>query len=706
MNKAMNIGVCYYPEHWPQNNWADDAARMRELGISIVRVGEFAWQQLEPADGELQFDWLHQALDTLHQAGLQTVLGTPTATPPKWLVDKYPDMLAVDHNGQARRFGSRRHYCFSCDAYVQECKRIVELVACEFGRHKSLLAWQTDNEYGCHDTAISYSRHAAHAFRGWCAETYQTIEALNQAWGNAFWSMNYRSFNEIDLPLQTVTEAHPSHQLAFWQFSSDQVKRFNKAQVEVIRKHSPGIPVSHNFMGNFVQFDHRRVAADLDIATWDSYPLGFLDRDSQDTQAQEIWMRTGHPDTAAFHHDLYRGLCNGRWWVMEQQPGPVNWAPHNPSPLPGMARLWGLEAFAHGAETVSYFRWRQAPFAQEMMHTGLLLNNGEEDWAAGEVKQLSADIAKLLPALANPGTDVTDPDQKQNFHPTEVAIVFDYDSDCALRIQRPGGGGGLHAPVGGRFDPLEWTQQAYSAIRRLGLSIDVVGQDADLSGYKFVVVACAAITSSRLVASLEKTKATVLILPRNGSRSKYGTLPENLPPGPLQALMPLQVVRSESLPSNWQQQVILENLTAASNNPPSSIGFVASSGSNHHVVTCCDWREQIRSSITPSGTFSDGWGFYYQYRNYHYLNAWLDPEGLQAIMKSLLDETGITTVPCPEGFRLRRHRNLIFAINYGPHSVDLLALNNLPDDEKSAIRRNLLLGKTTVQPAAAAVWSS
>ncbi len=705
MDKQMNIGVCYYPEHWPQDNWSNDAAKMREMGISIVRVGEFAWQQLEPADGELHFDWLHQALDTLHNAGLKTVLGTPTATPPKWLVDKYPDMLAVDHNGQARRFGSRRHYCFSSDAYLQECQRIVELVAREFGRHESLLAWQTDNEYGCHDTAISYSENAARAFRQWCAATYKTIDALNNAWGNAFWSMNYQSFDEIDLPLQTVTEAHPSHQLAFWQFSSDQVKHFNKAQVEIIRKHSPGIPVSHNFMGNFVQFDHRRVAADLDIATWDSYPLGFLDRDSKDTHAQETWMRTGHPDTAAFHHDLYRGMCNGRWWVMEQQPGPVNWAPHNPSPLPGMARLWGLEAFAHGAETVSYFRWRQAPFAQEMMHTGLLLNNGEEDWAAAEVKQLSVDIAKLLPALASADSDTKDADNKQTTYQTEAAIIFDYDSDCALRIQRPGGASGLHAPVGGRFDPLQWTQEAYSAMRQLGLSIDIIGQDADLSAYKFIVVACAGITSPTLIKNLEKTTATVLILPRNGSRSENGTLPDNLPPGPLQALLPLQVVRSESLPSSWQEKITLENLATASSNTTSSIGFLGGGGSNHLTLTCRDWREQIRTSITPGAVFSDGWGFHYQHENYHYLNAWLEPEGLQALINSLLDEAGIQTVPCPEGLRLRRHRNLGFAINYGPHSIDLSSLSNLADDEKSAIHRNLLVGKTTLQPAEAAVWA-
>lgn len=682
----MKIGVCYYPEHWPESGWKDDAERMREIGISVVRVGEFAWQQLEPRDGELHFEWLHEAIEIMHTQGLRIVLGTPTATPPKWLVNKHPDMLAVDFNGKIRKFGSRRHYCFSSSAYIEECQRITELVAKEFGQHPSLIAWQTDNEYGCHNTSLSYSVNAQLAFRRWCSNRYQTIDALNQAWGNAFWSMGYQTFDEIDLPDQTVTEPNPSHQLAFWQFSSEQIKRFNKAQTDIIRKHSPGIPVSHNFMGNFVEFDHRLVAEDLDIATWDSYPLGFLDRDSQDAKAQQTWMRTGHPDTAAFHHDLYRGLCNGRWWVMEQQPGPVNWAPHNPSPLPGMARLWGLEAFAHGAETVSYFRWRQAPFAQEMMHTGLLLSNGDEDWAAAEVRQLRHDIQQLSAAIKHAASSNAAETDKTT--EAETAIVFDYASDCALRIQKPGGNSGLHAEVGGRFDPLEWTQQAYSALRQLGLNIDIVGQHADLSDYKLVVVACAGIATDAMTESLSKTDALVLILPRSGSRSEHGTLVDDLPPGPLNTLIPLQIVRSESMPQAWREKVT-----------------TAGGAGNQMVCTSCDWREQVRTELTPAGIFNDGWGFLYSHHNIHYLNAWLEADSLFNLMSSLADEAGLCTVRCAAGFRLRRWKNLVFAINYGPDVVHLTDLPDLPERHKTAINNQLLIGKPTIYPTQAAVWA-
>ncbi|MGL5838569.1 MAG: beta-galactosidase, partial [Sphingorhabdus sp.] len=274
----MKLGVCYYPEHWPEDWWPDDARRMAELGLTRVRIGEFAWSRIEPEPGRYDWGWLDRAVDVLHKAGLGIVMGTPTATPPKWLVDRMPDMVALDEAGRPRGFGSRRHYCFSHQPYQAECDRIVTAMAERYGGHPAIVAWQTDNEYGCHDTAVSYSAAARDAFRCWLAAKYGEVAALNSAWGNVFWSMEYRSFAEIDLPNLTVTEANPAHWLDFRGFSSDQVVRFNRRQVEIIRAHSPGRDVVHNYMGFFTQFDHHAVAADLDVASWDSYPLGFLEQ--------------------------------------------------------------------------------------------------------------------------------------------------------------------------------------------------------------------------------------------------------------------------------------------------------------------------------------------------------------------------------------------------------------------------------------------
>src|SRR5271169_5662091 len=211
---------------------------MRAMGIGFVRIGEFAWSRIEPEAGRLELAWLRRALDILGAAGLKVVLGTPTATPPKWLMDRHPEIAPVDREGRLRGFGSRRHYCFSSEIYVRESARIVEILARAFGRHDAVAGWQTDNEYGCHETVLSWGATDLKAFQNWLRLHYQTPDRLNEAWGAVFWSMEVRSFEEIALPHLTVTEANPAALLDFWRFSSERVAAYNKMQVDIIRKHS------------------------------------------------------------------------------------------------------------------------------------------------------------------------------------------------------------------------------------------------------------------------------------------------------------------------------------------------------------------------------------------------------------------------------------------------------------------------------------
>lgn len=450
------LGVCYYPEHWPEAQWAEDARRMAELGLAWVRIGEFAWGRVEPRPGQFNWGWLDRAIEVLGAHGLKVVLGTPTATPPKWVLDRHPDMLAVDAQGRPRKFGSRRHYCFSHPGYRQESARIVTEFARRYGRNLHVGAWQTDNEYGCHDTVLSYSDAARTAFRDWLRARFPAqdrnggdIEALNRAWGNVFWSMDYEDFDDIDLPNLTVTEPNPAHVLAFRRFSSDQVVQYNRMQAEIIRQYSDA-PLSHNYMGRVTEFDHYKLGEDLDIATWDSYPLGFLeDRVGAGVEDQRRFARQGDPDFQAFHHDLYRAVGRGRWWVMEQQPGPVNWAPYNPAPAPGMVRLWTWEAFAHGAEAVCYFRWRQAPFAQEQMHAGLLRPDSAEAEGFDEARQVAFELADA-------------PDVQPVTAP--VALIFDYDAEWAWAVQ----------PHGKGLSYFGLVLDHYRALRRAGLSVDII----------------------------------------------------------------------------------------------------------------------------------------------------------------------------------------------------------------------------------------
>ncbi|WP_085307976.1 beta-galactosidase [Planktotalea arctica] len=607
------LGVCYYPEHWPEDRWTIDAAQMVEAGLTWVRIGEFAWSRLEPTPGDLHLDWLDRAIDVLGAAGLQVIIGTPTATPPRWMLDKHPDMLAHDEQGRPRGFGSRRHYCFSHVGYLDECRRITRILAERFGANPYVTAWQTDNEYGCHETTVSYSHAATRAFQDWCAQTYQSTDALNRAWGNIFWSMEYDRFDQIALPNLTVTEPNPAHVLAFRRFSSDQVVRFNRAQTDILRQHTDA-PLIHNYMGRVTDFDHYAVGADLDIASWDSYPIGFLsDRLEATPEHKARYLRQGDPDMQAFHHDLYRAVGRGRWWVMEQQPGPVNWAPYNPAPLPGMARLWAWEAFAHGAEAVLYFRWRQAPFAQEQMHAGLLRPDAQPAPALAEARQVADELA----ALPEVGTARA-----------RTALIFDYASCWAWEAQ----------PQGADFNMFRLAFETYRAARRLGLSLDIIAPDADLSDYDLVLAPGLLETPE----TIENYTGTALIGPRTGSKTAEMNIP--LPMGPNIPGFDCKAVRVESLPPT--ARIELEN-----------------GGAFLH------WFEGLVGNAEVALKTKSGAPAIMRANGLHYIAGWPEADTYVDILEKLAQDAKIEITRLPDGLRLRDTETHRFWFNYAPDTI-------------------------------------
>ncbi len=650
----MKLGVCYYPEQWDRARWRDDAGRMAAMGLKTVRIAEFAWTLMEPREGEFEWDWLDEAISALASAGLEIMLGTPTAAPPRWLTGRYPEVLAVDAQGRPRAAGSRRHACLSSPKYFSAAQAVVVAMAQRYGRHPAVVAWQTDNEYGCHDTLQSYSPHALVRFRDWLRRRYGSIDELNRRWGNVFWSMQCDSFDDVGLPVGLPAQANPVHALDWRRFASDEVLRFNRMQVDALREHAPGRPVLHNFMGFFGEFDHHAMGRDLDLASWDSYPLGHTDSTAFiDPDDRLRWARSGHPDIAAFHHDLYRGVGRGRFGVMEQQAGPVNWAPWNPAPQPGQVRAWTWEAFAHGAEFVSYFRWRQLPYAQEQMHSGLHDSADHRSPGGAEAARVAAELPAVIDRLG-----------REAPRPAPVALVLDYASHWMTEIQRQG----ADASYFGEAFAL------YGAARRLGLDIDIVGPDAPLDGRALVLVPSLLAADEAFAGRLAVAACQAVVGPRSGSKTSDLRIADGLPPGPLAGLVGLRVHSVESLrPGAWMR--------------------VEGAGLRGHARA---WRDHVEPDADTEvlARFDDGGAAVLRRGRTRYLAATFDNPLLDDIVAAAAADAGLPTTRLPAGLRLRRRGRLQFAFHAGPSRAQVPA----------PAGATWVLGGPELDPAGVAAW--
>jgi beta-galactosidase len=445
----------------------------------------------------------------------------------------------------------------------------------------------------------------------------------------------------VTLPNLAVTETNPAAKLDFWRFQSEQVVAYNRMQCDIIRAHSPGRWITHNMMGFFNDYDHWAVGDDIDVASWDSYPVGFTERFPFNEEDHVKWAETAHPDIAPFFNDLYRGVGRGRFWVMEMQPGPVNWAVWNPVPKSGMIRLFTWEAFAHGAEVVSYFRWRQAVSGQEQMHSALNLP-GLHEWTQGgrEALQVGEELRALgdLPVAEK----------------AAVAIVYDYEASWITRIQ----------PQGKDFDFAELMFRWYEAVRRLGLDVDFVAPGASLAGYKLVLVPTMPHINEAAERALAGADGVVLYGPRTGSKTRHHAIPEELPPGRLSAVLRARVLEVSSMRPGLFASVK---------------GKVAGSAVR--------WRETLDVGDAETlAQFENGNAALISADRHHYLACWPDEKLLKSVMKLVVKRAKLTALTLPEGIRLRRRGKLLFAFNYGNKSWTL------------KVGKTIVLGNREIQP--------
>ncbi|KAK7747565.1 hypothetical protein SLS62_009064 [Diatrype stigma] len=563
---GLHLAVDYYPSQWPEEMWEPDISGIRDANMSYVRINEFDWALLEPTEGQYNFTVLDKTLELLGRYGLKAIIGTPTAAPPNWLTEKY-DIDFVDRTNATLQFGSRRHYSFSSFDYRKLSQDITRKLAERYGDHPAVAGWQLDNEFGCHDTVRSYDHNAAARFRTWLEAKYGTIESLNHAQGRVFWSQQYASFEAVQPPFLEVYTLNEAHTLDWYAFSSDMVIDFAREQAAILRQHAaPAQFVTTNFMVLTTDFDHHKFAREvgIDLATFDQYALAGMEAFAWLSDQQLAgYLRTGIPDLQAFNHALYRGVAGaayanataGPFGVMEMQPGVLNWGQYRVSPAEGMVRLWTHETFAEAGDLVSYFRWRQLPYAQEQTLSGLHVSDNTEDVGLLEAQIVATEDLPKLRAAA--GADLGSPQEYQK--KGDVALVFDYTSHWVWAIE----------PYSGTWDVKEasYTDPAlkytdlvfvfFSALRRLGLSVDVIGPDQPLDGYKMVVVPSLPIVPPGFDAALARYAGPVVFGPHTASHTPEFSYVPGLSPGgggpgvatTLRDRLPMRVTRVETPPS-------------------------------------------------------------------------------------------------------------------------------------------------------------
>lgn len=464
---TLRYGGDYNPEQWPRDVWDEDVQLMQRGGVNLATVGVFSWARLEPRPGEYDFAWLDDVLDTLHAGGIRVDLATATASPPPWLAKQHPETLPVTEDGVRLAVGSRQQYCPSSPVYRERARRLVERIVERYAGHPALELWHVNNEYGCH-VSRCYCDVSAVAFRAWLEARYGTIDELNRAWGTAFWSQRYDAFDEVEPPRAAPTFRNPKQLLDFDRFSSDELLACYQAEVAVIRAGSD-VPITTNFMGFFKPVDYWRWAPHVDIVSDDTYP------DPADPAS---------PAHAAMVRDLMRSLGGGApWLLMEQSASAVNWRVRNAPKAPGQMRAWSYQSVARGADGILFFQWRQSAAGSEKFHSGMVPHGGTETRVWREIEQLGGELRQLSePGVGLEGSRV----------PSSVAIALDWDSWWA--IEQPA------SPTTVSY--LETLFAWHRALTSLGLTVDFVRADGDLSAYRVVVAPAHFVATDAQVSNL------------------------------------------------------------------------------------------------------------------------------------------------------------------------------------------------------------
>ena len=621
------FGGDYSPEQWPEPVWAEDAQLMKAAGVNLATVGIFSWAMLEPAPGEYRFEWLDRVLGLLATQGIAADLATATAAPPPWFSHANPGSLPVARDGTTLWYGSRQAYCPSSPAYRAAAVRLAEQLARRYAGHPALAMWHVGNEYGCH-VPRCWCDTSAQAFREWLRRRYGDLDRLNEAWGTAFWSQRYTAWEQVIPPRETPSFANPSQRLDFYRFSSSELLACFKAERDVLRAHTPGVPVTTNFLVDRWSVDYWAWASEVDLVAMDHYLPG------------------DHPDPhadLAFIADLARSLAGGRpWALMEHATSAVNWQPRNLAKPPGRLRRDSLAHVARGADAVLYFQWRASRAGAEKWHSGMVPHAGTDTKVWREVVALGGELADLAEVAGS--TVVAD-----------TAVVFDWPSLWAQSQESLPSVDLAPAPI---------VQRWHAALRRATVTCDFAPPEGNLGRYRLVLVPALYLVTDEGAANLERYVAaggTALVGPFSGVVDANDHVRLGGYPGAWRDLLGVRV--EEHFPLRPGETVPVDGLGTG------AVWTEMADSTGAEVLARYSGGPLAGCPALTRNRYGAGTAYY--------LTTQLDGADLDALLRRVSTEAGVVPVladppPGVEAVR-RRHpggRSYTFIANDGPNTVE------------------------------------
>lgn len=665
--KMVETGVYYYPEAWNPDQWDRDFANMEKMGFEFTHFAEFAWAQIEPQEGVFDFSWLDKAVELASKHHLKVIMCTPSATPPVWLTKKYPEVLVVLPSGTTAMHGTREQYSWSSSKYQELTQKVVSAMAQHYGNDKRIWGWQIDNEPS-HYGALDYNPAAQVNFRTWLQKKYTTIQALNQAWGTAFWSGIYSSFDQIELPNEgrlISGTASPTSMVDMKRFNADECTKFILLQRNTIRQYaSQSQFVTTNFMNGHTDVDPWR-SKDLDFISYTVYPVAGYTNGVGDQG-----FRLGDPWLISFSNDFFRSL-NGITGVMELQPGQVNWGSYNPQPYPGAIRMWLWNAFAGGLDFICSYRFRQPAFGGEQFHYGMVGTDGVTPSIGG--KQYSQFMSEIRDLRKQYKPNVQMP---KEYAARKTAIVYNIDNVWETNTQP---------------QTFQWNERGhifkyYNALKQLTVPVDIVDEHKDLSSYPYVLVPAFQLVDQALVdkwRQYAENGGHLMVTVRTGLKDRNGHFPEGAWACAITDLIGAKITMNDMLGANKTATVSMFGNDYKWNNwgdmlePASNTDVWAKYSDQFYAgMASVTNRKLGKGTVTYIGTDTD------------------DGKLEREVLKHLFETTGVSFQELPEGVMVNWRDGFWVACNYSSSSVKL----SLPQGAK------IVVGSDQLLPAQVCVW--